>query len=142
MRATIFFLVVAVVTLVFLFNLVRSRRLREKYVALWMVTAVVIIVLALFPDLLGWLASLAGIAVPSNLLFALAILLLFGVSLQLSLEISRAEDKTRVLAENVAILNLQLRELRGQGPKQPSPLPADDQTPDAVPEPDRSERLP
>ena len=51
---------------------------------------------------------------PSNLLFFLAILLLLGVCLQLSLEISLAEEKSRTLAEHVAILNLQMRELTGQ----------------------------
>lgn len=41
-RTTVFFLVMAIVVIVFLFNLVRSRRLREKYVALWMLVGLVI----------------------------------------------------------------------------------------------------
>lgn len=113
-NATFFFLVIAVITLVFLFNLVRSRRLREKYVALWMVVGLVVIALSLFPTLLGRVAQLVGVAVPSNLLFFLAIMLLLGVCLQLSLEISRVEEKSRTLAEHVAILNLQLLELNRQ----------------------------
>ena len=114
MNGTMFFLVMAVITIAFLFNLVRSRRLREKYVALWMVVGLATIVLVLFPGLLASLARLVGVAVPSNLLFFLAILLLLGVCLQLSLEISLAEEKSRTLAEHVAILNLQMRELTGQ----------------------------
>lgn len=114
MNGTMFFLVMAVITIVFLFNLVRSRRLREKYVALWMVVGLATIVLALFPGLLASLARLVGVAVPSNLLFFLAILLLLGVCLQLSLEISLTEEKSRTLAEHVAILNLQMRELTGR----------------------------
>jgi hypothetical protein len=125
MNSTVFFVVVALVIVAFLFNLVRSRRLREKYVALWMLTAIAIIALAFFPHLLGKLAQLVGIQVPSNLLFALAIFLLLGLSIQLSLEISRCEDKTRVLAENVAILNLQIRELQSGNPQSISPLPQD-----------------
>lgn len=121
MTGPVFFLIMAVLTLAFLFNLVRSRRLREKYVALWMLVGLVIIVLALFPDLLGWLAGLAGIAVPSNLLFGLAILLLLAVCLQLSLEISRAEEKTRTLAEHVAILDLQVYELTNRLPATTDP---------------------
>jgi hypothetical protein len=114
MRGTIFFLITAVLTLILLFNLVRSRRLREKYVALWMLVGLVIIVLALFPGLLSSLAHLVGVQVPSNLLFALAILLLLGVCLQLSLEVSKAEAKSRTLAEHVAILDLQMRRLNDQ----------------------------
>ncbi|WIY82625.1 DUF2304 domain-containing protein [Propionimicrobium sp. PCR01-08-3] len=111
MRGTIFFLITAVLTLILLFNLVRSRRLREKYVALWMLVGLVIIVLALFPGLLSSLAHLVGVQVPSNLLFALAILLLLAVCLQLSLEVSKTEAKSRTLAEHVAILDLQMRRL-------------------------------
>ena len=116
----------------FLFNLVRSRRLREKYVALWMLVGLIIIVLTLFPDLLGWLARMVGVAVPSNLLFFFAILLLLGVCLQLSLEISLAEEKSRTLAENVAILNLQVRELAG---RVPNVGPAQIAAPEVVAEP-------
>ena len=133
MSGTMFFWVIAVITIVFLFNLVRSRRLREKYVALWMVVGLATIVLALFPGLLASLARLVGVAVPSNLLFFLAILLLLGVCLQLSLEISLAEDKSRTLAEHVAILNLQVRELAGS--PQAGIAPAEAQHPEDEMEP-------
>lgn len=127
---TIFFLVVSVSILVFLFNLVRSRRLREKYVALWMLVGLVIVALTLFPRLLFWLSHLVGVQLPSNLLFALAIFLLLGVTLQLSLEVSKTEEKARTLAEHVAILNLQITELTGNQ----MPAHTDDElTPPIVP---------
>ena len=107
--STIFFLIVALVVLGLVFNLLRSRKLREKYAALWVTVGLVIVILAIFPGLLEWLARVVGIQVPSNLLFLLSLILLLGVCLQLSLEISRTEDKIRVLAENIAILNLQAR---------------------------------
>ncbi len=107
--STIFFLIVALVVLGLVFNLLRSRKLREKYAALWVAVGIVIVLLAVFPGLLEWFARLVGIQVPSNLLFLLSLILLLGVCLQLSLEISRTEDKIRILAENVAILNLQAR---------------------------------
>ena len=111
MRSTIFSLVVAALVLGAVFNLLRSRRLREKYAALWIIVGILVVVLALFPGILSWLAGLVGVAVPSNLLFFLAIGLLMGVSLHLSLEISRLEDESRVLAENMAMLNLELESL-------------------------------
>lgn len=107
--SSMFFLIAAVIIVALVFNLLRSRKLREKYAALWVIVGLMIIILALFPGLLNWLARLVGVQVPANLLFALAIFLLLGVCLQLSLEISRVEDKTRVLAEHIAILNLEAR---------------------------------
>ena len=102
----LFYFLVTVIVIVIILTLLRSRRLREKYAALWIVVGLAIVLLATVPGLLSFLSNLLGFEVPSNLLFVLAIFLLLGVSLHLSLEISRLEDETRVLAENVAILNL------------------------------------
>lgn len=121
MSVTTFSLIAAVLIIGYLFVLLRSRRLREKYVALWMLVGLLIVILALAPGLLGWFAGLVGIAVPANLLFFLALVLLLGVSLQLTLEISKNEEKTRTLAERVAILELEVQELRG-AKKDPSAL--------------------
>lgn len=88
----------------------RTGRLREKYVALWIIIGVGIIALSVWPGLLDWASLHLGIQVPSNLLFFLAILLLVGVTLHLSLEASSLEDETRKLAEEVAIINATLHE--------------------------------
>lgn len=114
MISTVFFLVIAVLLLGAVVLLLRSRKLREKYAALWILVSAMVVVLALFPDLLQLLASAVGIAVPSNLLFALAILLLLGVSLHLSLEVSRHDDETRTLSEEIAILRLQIHDLNSR----------------------------
>ena len=116
-----FFVAIAALIMVFVVYLLRSRKLREKYAALWLVVGLLSLILAIFPSLLERTASLLGVEVPSNLLFVLAILLLLGVTLHLSLEISRLEDETRVLAEHVAMLDaLQV---------EPQPDPGEHQTP-------------
>lgn len=106
MRATIFSLVVALVVVVLVLRLLRSRQLREKYAVLWIVVGTSTVVLAIFPGLLQAVSGALGFAVPSNLLFLLGILLLLGVALHLSLELSILEDETRVLAEESAIARL------------------------------------
>ena len=105
MIARFFFIVIALCIMGFIIYLLRSRKLREKYAALWLAVGLVGLVLAIFPAVLEGTANLFGVAVPSNLLFVIAILLLLGVCLHLSLEISRMEDETRVLAEHIAILD-------------------------------------
>lgn len=88
--------------------LLRQRKLREKYAVLWILVGLVTLVLAGFPQLLDWATAVSGFALPSNLLFMMAIFLLMGVCLHLSLEISVVEDETRALAEEAAILRSQL----------------------------------
>jgi hypothetical protein len=98
----------SIVTLTLLFEMMRRHRLREKYAVFWAVVAVFTLVVAAFPALLTWAAALVGVAVPANLLFFIASMLLLVVSVQHSSELGRLEERTRTLAEEVALLRLQL----------------------------------
>ncbi|MFF2370048.1 DUF2304 domain-containing protein [Agromyces sp. NPDC058110] len=88
-----------------------TRKLREKYAFFWIVIGLVVLVLGIFPQLLEGLTLALGVQVPSNLLFSLAIVLLLGVSLHLSWEISQAEDEIRRVAEETALLNTEVERL-------------------------------
>ena len=89
MSANIFFLLIVVVMEVLVLAQVRNQKMKEKYAALWLIVGVIMIVLALFPKLLDALSRLVGIETPVNLLFLLAIIMLMGISLHLTLAIQR-----------------------------------------------------
>ncbi|MDR2294948.1 MAG: DUF2304 domain-containing protein [Microbacterium sp.] len=97
-------IVLGALMIIVVFAMLLTRRLREKYAALWLLIGVVILVLGIFPGLLNALTALVGVVLPANLLFALAILLLLGVTLHLSWEQSQAENELRRAAEELAIL--------------------------------------
>lgn len=118
-------LIGAVATLVVLFEMLRRQRLREKYALIWAVVALGTVVLAVFPAVLTWAADLLGVQVPANLLFFAASMLLLVISVQLSYEIGRLEDRTRTLAEEVALLWMEVGSER-----------AADAVPPAVEDPD------
>ena len=99
----------SVVTLVLLFEMMRRHRLREKYAVFWALVAVATLVVAAFPAVLNEAASLIGVTIPANLLFFVASMLLLVVSVQHSSELSRMEERTRTLAEEVALLRLELQ---------------------------------
>jgi hypothetical protein len=101
----------SVLILAGIFELLRRRQLSEKYAALWLVVGVLLLVLTIFPGLLAAVTHALGFAVPSNLLFFVGIVFLVGVCLHLSWELSRLENETRKLAEDLGILRLELREL-------------------------------
>ncbi len=93
-------------------ELLRRRQLGEKYAVLWLVVGVILVVFTAIPNLSIWLAHSLGVAVPTNLLFFVGILFLVGVVLHLSWEVSRMENETRKLAEDQAILRLEVEQLR------------------------------
>lgn len=123
--------VFALIVIVIVLWMLLTRRLREKYAALWLVIALVVLILGLFPQLLLGLTDLLGVVVPANLLFALSIVLLIGVALHLSWELSLVEDETRRLAEEVAILRAQYESLCGGNAALPL-TDADREPPDAT----------
>ena len=104
MISSVFFLILAILVCTFVVIQVRHQRMKERYAALWLIIGAIIIVLGAFPTLLNGVADFVGVALPVNLLFLLSILLLMGVSIHLTLELSRLSEKTRILAEEVAIL--------------------------------------
>ncbi|HEX8869910.1 MAG TPA: DUF2304 domain-containing protein [Lentzea sp.] len=110
MSAYIVAIIGSVLILLGIMELLRRRQLSEKYAVLWLVVGLLLLVLTIFPGLLGTLSAAAGVEVPSNLLFFTAIVFLVGVALHLSWELSRVEDETRKLAEDLAILRLEVEE--------------------------------
>jgi hypothetical protein len=101
----------AVIIIVVVVAMLLTRRLREKYAALWLLIGLAVLILGLFPQLLLGLTRALGVELPANLLFALAIVLLLGVALHLSWELSQAEEEIRRVAEEVTILRTQLGQL-------------------------------
>ncbi len=99
-------LVVATLLIAGLGELLRRKQLREKYAALWLVVACLIVPLALFPPLLDIAADALSVADPVNLLLFVAVVFLLVLTVHLSWELSRLEEETRTLAEEVAILRL------------------------------------
>ncbi len=85
--------------------LVRKGYLKERFAAIWLFIGVGMILLALFRPFLDKLSEALGIQSGTTTLFVIAILVILGVLLQLSIAVSRSEDKMRDLAEAIALLS-------------------------------------
>lgn len=95
---------VTAAAILFVVYLLRRGRLRSKYALLWLSVAIPLGVLAAFPGLLTWVSEKLGVFYPPALFLLLAVAFLFVVVVQFSWELSRLEDRTRKLAEEVALL--------------------------------------
>lgn len=111
-RLQVIGLAAALLTLFATVELLRRRQLREKYAALWLLVAIGIVGLAIWPRALDAIADRVGVADPPNLLAFVALFFLLGVCAHLSWEASRLEDETRDLAEEVALLRHEVDQLR------------------------------
>lgn len=106
--------IVCVVVVAAMLWMLRTRRIREKYAAIWILLTLAVVVLGLFPELAFWLSDLLGVQTPVNLVFAVALVVLAAVCLQLSTEVSTLEEETRTLAEEFALLRADMERLHAQ----------------------------
>lgn len=102
--AHVFIGVGTLVTVGFILRLLRRRQLRSKYALLWTAVGAILAVLALFPGLLDRVSGWVGIDYPPALFLLVATGFLFLVSVEFSREVSRLDERTRALAEEVAML--------------------------------------
>jgi hypothetical protein len=108
MRLTALTAVTAVILLAVIIELLRRRQLREKYAVLWIGVGVAVVLLGFFPGMLNALAVAVGVASGASLVLFLGVVFLLLVCIHLSWEASRLEEKTRALAEEVALMRAEL----------------------------------
>ena len=86
------------------FEMVRRRRLMERYALLWLASAFVLLALAIWRGALENVASALGIFYPPNALFLIALVFVLVLLLHFSLAVSRLADQSKVLAQKLALL--------------------------------------
>jgi len=106
--------VASVLLLLVIFELIRSRRLRERYALLWLLTGLVLLALSLWREGLNTMAGWIGVETyPPAVLFAVGVLFILAVLLHYSTVISRLSDQNAVLAQRLALLEESVRARSG-----------------------------
>jgi hypothetical protein len=101
---------VTLALLLLVFELVRRKRLSERYAILWLLAATTLFVLAVWKGLLTSLSHDVGISYPPSALFAVAIGLIAMILLNFSLAVSRLSDQNKILAQRLSLLQHRLEE--------------------------------
>jgi hypothetical protein len=107
----VFLLLVTLTILAFVIRMVRRKTLQSKYSLLWLAIASGMVVLSIFPDAADRVTEELGVDYPPAAFLAVAVAFLFVVIVQYSWELSRLEERTRLLAEEVALLKESVRQM-------------------------------
>lgn len=107
----IFAILASVILLVLIFELVRKKKLKEEYSWLWILTGVIILALVVWYGLLLFVTRLIGAASPQTTLFLFGLLFLVLINIHFSIRISTFTDQIKELAQRLAILTKELKEL-------------------------------
>ncbi|RSM39685.1 DUF2304 domain-containing protein [Amycolatopsis balhimycina DSM 5908] len=125
-------IVIACLVLFVVIEMMRRRKLREKYAGVWLVVAIGVVVLAAIPSAAQFLARLTGVETPSNFVFLLAGVVLALVSLHLSTEVGHLEEEVRTSVEETALLRCELEDAKRELERRIVELEAKTAAPDDV----------
>jgi hypothetical protein len=103
--------IASMLLLVVVFELIRSRRLRERYALMWLLTGVVLLGLSVWRDGLNTIAGWFGVTgYPPAVFFAVASFFVLIVLLHYATVISKLADQNVILAQRLALLEARLGE--------------------------------
>ena len=112
-RVSIVGAIASILLILVVLELVRGRRLKERYALLWLATGVVLLVLSVWRGGLNTIASWVGVtSYPPAVLFAVATLFILLVLLHYSTVISKLTDENVDLAQRIALLEERVNRLR------------------------------
>ena len=87
-------------------ELVRRRRLKEEYSVLWVITSLVLLVLAVWYELLLKITSAIGAVLPTSTLFFFGLIFALAMLLHFSVRVSALERRVTMLIQEVALMNV------------------------------------
>ena len=103
-RFRIILIVIILVTFVFLIEQIRKHKLQLKYSLNWLGMLLVILIIAIFPELLNWLAKVSGVELPINLVFFLGFCFVLMIVYSLTSTVSNLAYENKELAQKIALL--------------------------------------
>ena len=105
LRISIVGVVASALLILIVLELIRGRRLKERYALLWLATGVVLLVLSAWREALNTIAGWLGVTgYPPAVLFAVATLFILLVLLHYSTVLSKLTDENVELAQRIALL--------------------------------------
>ena len=104
----------AFIVLFGIFVRMRNQGMKERYATWWLVIAIAVAVISIFPRVLEGAAHLVGVKVPLNLAFFLAGVIMLLLSLRFSVDLSQSDEERRRLAEEIAFLRAEIDSLKSE----------------------------
>ena len=96
-------IVLSLIFIVYVFNNVNKRKLQLQFSLIWLLIALVIIVIAVFPQIVYFAAKFIGIEVSSNLVYLIAIITLMFILINLTMNISKMSNEIKNIIQSLSI---------------------------------------
>lgn len=106
----IYFVILALITFIYIVHSIRKRKFSIKESFWWVVAAIIMLILSIFPYSIDHLANFLNIDYPPSLLFVLCIVFLVFINFRNSKRLAEQQEKIIELAQELAILKAEKRD--------------------------------
>lgn len=100
----VFAIIFAIVFEIFILNLVRKNKLDEKYSILWIILGIIILIVAIFPNIIVKVADLFNVYYPPTLMLLFALMVLGAYIIHISIVITKQNKMIVKLTQELAIV--------------------------------------
>jgi len=114
LETRIFVILLGVAVALFVINQVRTRKIKEQYALLWILTAILLVLVPIFVDVVDAISYALGILYPPAFIFLIALVCILLILFQFSVSISRFSEQIKVLVQEIALLTKRVEELEGR----------------------------
>ena len=110
LRIQIIIAVVIILALFVIINMIRKKALELRYALTWLAVGVIVLILDIFPGIMGWMSGAMGIELPTNMLFFMGFCFLLMLVFGLTIKVSKISDEVKRLTQEMAILQYDIEE--------------------------------
>ena len=114
LQTRVFVILLGVAVAFFVINQVRTRKIKEQYALLWILTAILLVLVPIFVDVVDAISYALGILYPPAFIFLIALVCILLILFQFSMSISRFSEQIKVLIQEIALLTKRVEELEGR----------------------------
>jgi len=107
---------VSISLFLYIFYLIRKKKIKEEYSLLWLTSSLVFIVFSIWRHGLEIFAQMMGIAYPPAALFLILMLAIFLILIEFSINISKLSERIKIMAQELALLKDELDTLKAGKP--------------------------
>lgn len=108
LRIILFILIL--LTFALFVNQIKQKKLKLQYTLTWMMLLLFILVVTVFPEILGFVANLMGIALPINMIFFFGFMFNLVIIYRLTMAVSKQSEEIKFLTQKVALLEKEIND--------------------------------
>ena len=102
------------IVLIYIFSIMKSvkrKNMRIGYLIFWSITGIILIISLIIPNLVENISNLLGFAMPINMIFSAAIFVILYLIFNLTILISKEQNKSVLLIQEISMLKKRVEEL-------------------------------